>query len=303
VTPEPGHPGLDFLRAPDGEWELIRRAPHPRLRGLVVGPYQGWIDHARRPLCRREVAGCLVPLIFDFGAPFLLARGSGPDTGPDTGAEIERRTSFVAGLWDGPALSQATGPTVAIQVNFTPLGASQVFGCPLVALANRVVAVEDVLGPTVLPFIDRLAETSSWSARFDLLDTFLAARVSRGRPPLPEIAWAWRTLSRTQGRAAIGTLARELGWSHRRLIAHWHGLFGLTPKVLARLLRFEGLLARLPTVEREGWAAVAADCGFADQSHLIRDCHAFAGASPRALLASRLGDGGGLDAGSLLAAP
>lgn len=56
--------------------------------------------------------------------------------------------------------------------------------------------------------------------------------------------------------------------------------FGLTPKVMARVMRFERAqqLLRLPT--RPSIAAVAAHCGYADQAHLTRDWHEFAGSSP-----------------------
>jgi len=56
---------------------------------------------------------------------------------------------------------------------------------------------------------------------------------------------------------------------------------GVTPKVYARLLRFEASLS----LARRGarWAEVAAGAGFADQSHLVREYRALAGTSPSLL--------------------
>lgn len=262
---------------------------------MVIGDYQGWVDAATRPLCRRELPSCLVPLIFDFGAPFLLAGANG--------AAPQRCGSFVAGLWDGPALAQATGPTVAIQCNLTPLGAYRLLGTSMTALANRVVPLEDLLGRGVTELVGELAEATGWDARFDRLDQFLAQRLERGHEAAAAVRWGFDQLRATGGRQAIAPLARELGWSHRRLIDQWRNHFGLTPKTLGRILRFETVLTRLAHVERDGWANLAVDCGYADQSHLIRDCRALAGISPSELLRHQLADGGGLDAGLLLATP
>lgn len=41
-------------------------------------------------------------------------------------------------------------------------------------------------------------------------------------------------------------------------------------------------------------ADVALRCGYYDQSHLVRDTHAFAGSSPTELMARRLPQGAGI---------
>jgi AraC-like DNA-binding protein len=56
---------------------------------------------------------------------------------------------------------------------------------------------------------------------------------------------------------------------------------GVAPAMLSRLARFQRAL-RFRAAGLE-WAAVAADAGFADQSHLIRDFRRFAGCSPTGL--------------------
>jgi methylphosphotriester-DNA--protein-cysteine methyltransferase len=68
---------------------------------------------------------------------------------------------------------------------------------------------------------------------------------------------------------------------------------GLPPKLLARILRFDRVVARLRTQDPERWADVAYDAGYYDQAHFNRDFRELAGTTPSAFLASRLPDGGG----------
>jgi methylphosphotriester-DNA--protein-cysteine methyltransferase len=71
------------------------------------------------------------------------------------------------------------------------------------------------------------------------------------------------------------------------LIAGFREHVGLPPKVVARILRFEHLVARLDDAGSASWSARALDGGFFDQSHLIRDFAEFAGCSPGAYLRER----------------
>ena len=82
-------------------------------------------------------------------------------------------------------------------------------------------------------------------------------------------------------------MAREVGWSERHLAARFRTEIGLTPKAAARVIRFDRARRMIP-----GAAApiVAAECGYADQSHLVRDFVAFTGLAPGAWLAAEFGN-------------
>lgn len=58
---------------------------------------------------------------------------------------------------------------------------------------------------------------------------------------------------------------------------------GLTPKAYANIVRFNRAL-ELARGPKATWAEIALDCGYYDQSHLVRDFQRFAGRAPATLL-------------------
>ena len=82
---------------------------------------------------------------------------------------------------------------------------------------------------------------------------------------------------------SISALAASTGWSARHVHTCFVTEFGVTPKQVAQLMRFErarGLVGRGGSLAR-----VAAESGYADQAHLTREWTRFAGQPPRATLA------------------
>ena len=53
------------------------------------------------------------------------------------------------------------------------------------------------------------------------------------------------------------------------------------------MLRFLRVVTEADATDRPAWAQLAADAGFADQAHLVRECRALSGLSPRELFRER----------------
>ena len=107
---------------------------------------------------------------------------------------------------------------------------------------------------------------------------------SNFRAPLPSIppsAMRFEQLSREGGVRGIRKIQLDTGLSHTRFIHLFREHVGLTPKLFCRVRRFNALLHQINKGVPVNWARLAADCGYFDQAHLIRDFRAFAGITPR----------------------
>lgn len=247
------------------------RTPAACLRDLV-GRYCGFREETGQTTRRREGPGAGVVVILSFGNEWRI--GGALDATP----QLEPLTSFVGGLRDTSVLTEHDGQAAGMQFDLSPLAAHMLFGLPMHAIAERNLPLDALLDGSDL-LVEQLYEAGSWDERFDLLDLGLSRRFDAARPPTPGVIWAWDRLRDTRGRAVVGDLAEELGWSRRRLVARFREEIGLPPKAMARLLRFEHALE---LVDRGApWAEVAVTAGYYDQSHLINEFRAITGITPR----------------------
>jgi AraC-like DNA-binding protein len=106
----------------------------------------------------------------------------------------------------------------------------------------------------------------------------------------PLVHWTLARIHQSGGRVRAEELAREAGCSRKYLGSVVSRAVGLPPKSLARIHRFQHALGRLGATRE--WAELAADCGYYDQSHLIRDFQQFSGLAPAAFLRSAQPDPG-----------
>jgi AraC-like DNA-binding protein len=170
-----------------------------------------------------------------------------------------------------------------LELWLAPLGAYRVLGLPIDTLPGEPVDLIDVLGADGRRLGEQVRDLPSWQERFALVDSFLLERLDHGRSPSPEVGQAMSVLVQSRGRQPIGQLAADTGWSHKHLITQFKRQVGMTPKMAARLIRFETVRRRLAR-GNQGWARIAAEAGYADQSHLVREFRQFSGLTPTAFV-------------------
>lgn len=262
-------------RLPSSVLRLFERPLAPGCAGMAHGCY-GYDERSAAPLVRQESAGTALVVILETGEPIRVGDGA---------RATRNAGGFVAGLTDAPTRTEHAGHQAGVQLNLTPLAARRVLGVPLGELAHRVFAASDVLPRAHRALPRRLAELESWEERLDAVEALLAAAAE---PPagFRELAWAVAQIERSRGGVRIAALARELGWSERRLERAFGEHVGVPPKLFARLTRFEALMAAVRRGSHGSWASAAHALGYADQSHLVRDVKQFAGVPPSGALAS-----------------
>jgi AraC-like DNA-binding protein len=186
-------------------------------------------------------------------------------------------------LVNGPRTTstRVQGPWApAIAARLAPLDAYKLLG-PVVSDIGAMVGLEDIVGPDARRLGEQIQSASTWDERRQLLDGFLLDRATRGPQPSPEVTHAWSLLVGSGGRSTIRSVARQVGWSHKHLITRFKQQVGVAPQMAARLLRLSTVWEHLD--REQTWARIAAESGYADQAHLIREFRRFTGTTPGAL--------------------
>jgi AraC-like DNA-binding protein len=260
-----------------GCFEMVQRTPDVAFAGLVTR-ITGYREFAAGHFRQSEAASLTVPLIISFGGSFSIALGRMP--GPE-----DHVASFAAGLFAGPVVIDSFGNAHCIQIDFTPLGARRFFGMPMTELTGRMVDLGDVMGSKGRDLRERLGHADTWAERLAIAEHFVTRRLAdAARAPCP-VSWAFDRLMASGGRLPISRLATEIGWSRKHLVSRFAAEVGIGPKTLSRVVRFNRVLALSRGDQEDGWAGIAAECGYADQAHLTRDFRELAGVTPSAWLA------------------
>lgn len=215
-------------------------------------------------------------LIINLADPFrAVPRGRPPELQPVT---------MLVGQITGPFAVEPTGRIDLVGVRLEPFGAVGLFD-PMTALTDRWADGNDIPSARLTDARAALQQAGTAEARAALLDHHLGRVLAEGRQPDPRVEAAVGAIRATHGATPLDRLAQELGTTPRNLQRLFRHDVGITPKLLARITRFQRVLGAWRT-DPTTLARVAAECGYFDQSHLIRDFRDFAGAAPAGFLAS-----------------
>ena len=254
-------PGLDWV--PRGAWlapGYAEWAPPAALGEMVACLWAAVVPEGadRKALVLPDACS---DLIWQQGAGALVA---GPDTGPVT------------------TISEAG--TVMVGVRFRPAAGGPALGVPLSELRDLRVDLAEVL-PAAARALPATLDPGIAAERALAVAGLLAADRALDR----EVSQAVALLGDVRRPAArVEQVAAEVGLSMRQLRRRFHAAVGYGPKTLQRVCRFQRFVREVDEVGGScDLALTAAEAGYADQSHLTRDCVELSGLTPAALACLR----------------
>ena len=192
------------------------------------------------------------------------------------GALLTQPDAVLVGPLSRPfLLSKPAGQIRTLGVRFRPGGLRSFLDTPVHELADLASDGEAVFGRSAARLADALSEAHDDAARLRRVECFLGERRrdSKLRSGLV------RQVLTSRGRLRSDALARAAGLSLRQLERLFREDVGLSPKRLSRIVRFQEVLRRMGD-EATNWVSVALDCGYFDQSHLVRDFSELTGVAP-----------------------
>lgn len=247
-------------------FQLIPPAP-------LLAPYirYYWIlqDDAVRPVTERTLpAGC-VQLVFHKKSRLWSLKHN----------ELQPR-SFLCGHDKEYADVQSDGPIEMITVVFQPYAAKAFFKAPVYLFYGTNTAVEDMEDKELALLARQTAGMPDNEMCIRQIENFLLRRLT-ALPSynLKRLAAVMREINGTP-RPVISHLAETACLSEKQFNRIFREYIGSSPKEFTRIVRLQRALFLLQQNPSVPFARLAYDCGFADQSHMIKEFKAYSGYTP-----------------------
>ncbi|MFC0678645.1 helix-turn-helix domain-containing protein [Lysobacter korlensis] len=191
-------------------------------------------------------------------------------------------TGFLIGPHDEPIVNRPSGETWCVGIVTTPFGCRAALGIDPQPLRGRVVGAE-----AWAPFgevREALRAAADPGSALEVVEGVLDLG-ALAVPGVDRVEQAVELLTEDPAQP-IGDLAERLGVSHEHLDREFARIVGLGPRTLARILRMRALLHSIDVFGTVAWTDRAAELGWFDQAHLIRDFRKLTGMSPSAYVAA-----------------
>lgn len=177
-------------------------------------------------------------------------------------------------------LLKPSGAIGVVSVRFKSAGAARFFNIAYDNYVNQVFDFYGVESEVAHMIHSKVGAATTVDARFKVLEDLLTDRLSVESGEDIFVRQACSYLVQSEGQYSMTDLAKLIGFSERQLERKFKRQVGLSPKRLARILRFQRFLQMAQNSKTLTLTDAALACGYYDQSHFIKDFTAFSGVSP-----------------------
>lgn len=174
---------------------------------------------------------------------------------------------------------------MVFQVQFQPGALFKLTGIPASEFTNSFIDAEAVFSTEITRVNERLSYTRHYTEMIPIVENFLVYLINRAKRkhvrPIDKVS---RWLLQYPKVSSLNWLADQACLSQRQFHRQFVECEGVSPKLYARIARFENAM-NLKTIKPSlDWLSVALESGYYDYQHLVRDFKEFTRLTPNALL-------------------
>ncbi len=188
---------------------------------------------------------------------------------------------FLYGQTTRPREIRTSGKFQALGASFYPNALKLVFGFNANELTDTCIDLNALSEEHGVPLSDKLLSASSVHDQVEILSSFLFLQIQKNNVQTDAaIQFVISEIIASHGSVSLRDLQQRLQISERSLERKFNQCVGITPKLFARICRFQASLHQLRNNRYTKLSDIAFENGYADQSHFIRAFQEFAGFSP-----------------------
>ena len=222
-------------------------------------------------------------LTFPIGCPQIIFHKKVPLYVPELDACQHKLT--VSGQVNYPAHLCTRGDTEMIVVVFQPHAMKTFLDLPISLLHNQEISGYDLGNKRLHELAAQVFDCEDTGSCIRIIEQRLLSQITHTPAyPLKRISTALQQLLATPD-ISVNELAAIACLSKKQFERLFNAMVGANPKEYARITRFQKALSFLQhSPETMSQAQIAYQCGYADQSHFIREFKQFSGHTPLSLL-------------------
>ena len=167
-----------------------------------------------------------------------------------------------------------------IGVRFTPCGLTVFTKIPMSEFTDQRVFLPDLDVLFNAGFAAILREKNTLKERLLIIERYLLFCLRYSGEVDKQVARAVGLMHQADGKIPVRELMEQVCLCQRHFERRFKHATGYTPKEYTRIVRFRRTMDVLRQVTRDNLFSVAIDCGYYDQSHLVKEFKRLSGSPP-----------------------
>lgn len=177
-----------------------------------------------------------------------------------------------------------TAETTFFAIRFTPFGMRSLFSIKASALTGEMLEDDNSIKSLADPIRLILEKKGPFLEKLQNIEVVLENRIAGSLTVNPLVERATREIIRARGNFNVTSFCRKNGIHKSTLEKNFLTYVGLSPKAFAAIIRFNHTHSLLRKERKLKLTHLALDCGYYDQSHMIKEFRRFSNNAPSKFL-------------------